>query len=1254
MPKISIIMPLYNSAEYLKESIESILHQTYTDWEFIIINEFGSEDGSREIVEEYAKADKRFILIQNNTRLGISESMNRGLDIAAGTYIARMDADDISLPQRFEKQVQYLENHPEIVMCGVKVEIFGSNPFEWKLETNTDKLSTDILFYSPSVHPTVMIKKAFLDKYHICYNKQYHASEDYDLFAQICQYGKIANLEEVLFRYRIMNNNATFKNNDIGMEIYSKVMKRQFQILGLEFDESDIRLLSPHYSVKNLKGDAVLEAVEHMALLLQKILIANEKTEKYNRKFLWKTLQKRFKETCDSTAWFCKNFDQNKVAMIYSHSVFCKEDFYEPTVTAFHNSVPKVTVLIPTFNSENYIMGTLWSILEQSYQNFEILIINEYGSDDDTCFITKMFHDKRIRIIQNTIKLGLAESLNLGIREAKGDYIARMDADDLCNPDRLRLQVEFLDKNQDYGICGSWQHHFGINTEWIHKCSVSYEDIQAELIFNCDLCHSTLMLRKEYFMEEHLFYDSSYAAEDYELWTRAVRKFKIANLPMVLGEYRVGKSNITAGKMDALSLESGQLAARNIEYYFGIKIPEEMIPLQSGWRNEFDTLPAKERKKALEKEKNILKKMWKSNQKNRKFDDHSLLKTINKRWHMYTNTLQIDGEICTLEELFQKYEYNHVNMMQLKSKISGISFKKLIKRILWKPYYSLKVRTFDKVMQSVWDADGHSYDYYTKIMQECYDIDGHNYDYYVKLMQECHDIHRFIEGANKKQSTDLETIISLWDTNRNEIVSLNKKLEVLERKIDEQSSEIVELEKEIERKLLKEENKIIQEITDKIQTTELSINNAFNKQFIKIEENITKIVDTRIWKAEQGINETTDARIWKAEQNINEITDARIWKAEQNINEITDARIWKVEQNINETTDARIWKAEQNINEMTDARIWKAEQNINEMTDARIWKAEQNINEKMDARTWKAEQNINKITDARIWKAEQSINETADMQICKTEQSIKEIINTQIYKAEQSIKETIDTRVWKAELEINREILSQFWNLNREKVIDMLKETEQNDSEYVYNNFFYEDNQYGSFMSAIQVFKQIQPILQANSLIDFGCGTGTWLAVGKQYGIKNVLGIDGDYVNRKMLLIKNDEFVARDLSKPFNMNMQFDLAISLEVAEHIEEKYADTFVNTICNHSKVVLFSAAHPNQGGDGHINEKEIDYWREKFMNNGYGFVDIRNKFKDNYKIESWYKENMNLYIYKDEGQIIERIKKNGFQICFEVNIN
>lgn len=203
---------------------------------------------------------------------------------------------------------------------------------------------------------------------------------------------------------------------------------------------------------------------------------------------------------------------------------------------------------MPTFNSEKYVADTIWSVLNQTFGDFEFLIVNEFGSNDDTIQIIKMFDDLRIRVIQNTERLGLAESLNLGIREARGKYIARIDADDLCDKERFKLQVEFLDNNEEYGVCGSWQHHFGIDTDYIHKVPVAHEDLKAQFVYNCELCHSTLMLRRDYFINNNLFFNKNAAAEDYELWTRAIYKFKFANIPRVLGEYRIGEDNITAKK----------------------------------------------------------------------------------------------------------------------------------------------------------------------------------------------------------------------------------------------------------------------------------------------------------------------------------------------------------------------------------------------------------------------------------------------------------------------------------------------------------------------------------------------------------------------------------------------------------------------------------------------------------------------------------------------------------------------------------
>ena len=125
MKKVSIVMPVYNGKEYIRESIDSIINQSYKNWEFIIVNEFGSDDGSKEIIEEYAEKDDRIKLIQNTKREGISASLNIGLKAATGDYIARMDSDDISGPNRLVKQIEFLDSNPSIGLCGIQPQFIG-------------------------------------------------------------------------------------------------------------------------------------------------------------------------------------------------------------------------------------------------------------------------------------------------------------------------------------------------------------------------------------------------------------------------------------------------------------------------------------------------------------------------------------------------------------------------------------------------------------------------------------------------------------------------------------------------------------------------------------------------------------------------------------------------------------------------------------------------------------------------------------------------------------------------------------------------------------------------------------------------------------------------------------------------------------------------------------------------------------------------------------------------------------------------
>ena len=119
MPRVTVLMPLFNGRNYIEESLQSVQAQTFSDWEFLIVNDFGSDDGCADIVQKYAKADPRIRLVQAETRLGLAASLNLGLELAAGEYIARVDVDDPSEPARFEKQVAFLDANPAFSLCSV-------------------------------------------------------------------------------------------------------------------------------------------------------------------------------------------------------------------------------------------------------------------------------------------------------------------------------------------------------------------------------------------------------------------------------------------------------------------------------------------------------------------------------------------------------------------------------------------------------------------------------------------------------------------------------------------------------------------------------------------------------------------------------------------------------------------------------------------------------------------------------------------------------------------------------------------------------------------------------------------------------------------------------------------------------------------------------------------------------------------------------------------------------------------------------
>jgi glycosyltransferase involved in cell wall biosynthesis len=225
-PRVSVLMSAYNAEKYIAEAIDSILNQTFSDFEFIVIND-GSTDTTAEIVRSYT--DPRIVFIDNAENQGLIAALNQGLDMCRGEYIARMDADDVSLPERFEKQIRFMDANPEIGVLGTDYCIFGAVKRTVKQKERIG--CADILMGWHIWHPSAMLRKSVFDKENLRYSPDFAVSEDYELWSRAARYTKIANLPEVLLRYRWHDANQSVRYRALQQENGLRAKKKLLDFL---------------------------------------------------------------------------------------------------------------------------------------------------------------------------------------------------------------------------------------------------------------------------------------------------------------------------------------------------------------------------------------------------------------------------------------------------------------------------------------------------------------------------------------------------------------------------------------------------------------------------------------------------------------------------------------------------------------------------------------------------------------------------------------------------------------------------------------------------------------------------------------------------------------------------------------------------------------------------------------------------------------------------------------------------------------
>lgn len=210
----------------------------------------------------------------------------------------------------------------------------------------------------------------------------------------------------------------------------------------------------------------------------------------------------------------------------------------------------------------------------------------------------------------------------------------------------------------------------------------------------------------------------------------------------------------------------------------------------------------------------------------------------------------------------------------------------------------------------------------------------------------------------------------------------------------------------------------------------------------------------------------------------------------------------------------------------------------------------------------------------------------------------------------------------------------------------------ENFNKDIYNDDFYTYQKNEGITHGMIILGFFNKYFNFNSIVDFGCGTGNFLGAALEMGIKDIVGIDGDYVDKKYLVFPEENFKNFNLAEDkIDLKKKYDVAICLEVLEHIDAKFEDNAVDNIVRHADTLLISAGHPGQGGTNHINEKPASHWVKKFTDRGYDFIEVRGHFWDNEKIPTWYRANLLFFYKKDKVQIDDKTYNELFKAPVDV---
>jgi glycosyltransferase involved in cell wall biosynthesis len=297
-PAITVLMPNFNNEPFLKDAIDSVLNQTFTDFIFIIVDD-GSTDRSVEIIKRYA--DKRILLIEKKINSGIVDTLNVGLAQTTSKYFIRMDGDDLSTADRFSVLYKFMENNPDVGVCGSNIKVFGTEDEIWKYSSDKNKCKARLIYSNGVGHAAAIFRTDVLKKNNISYSDKHPYMEDYDLFSALKRHTEFCNVEKELYHYRVLQHNSTVKNNHTRLERYRDFYKTIIDELDIEPTDKNAEL-HLEFFIKSSLSFTVHEYREWITLLIRQ----NQKANIYPQVALEEILDERWEQ------FFFKAVDINK------------------------------------------------------------------------------------------------------------------------------------------------------------------------------------------------------------------------------------------------------------------------------------------------------------------------------------------------------------------------------------------------------------------------------------------------------------------------------------------------------------------------------------------------------------------------------------------------------------------------------------------------------------------------------------------------------------------------------------------------------------------------------------------------------------------------------------------------------------------------------------------------------------------------------------------------------------------------------